>query len=196
MIYTAPRLETERLILRGHERADFEAIFEMGQDAERTQYKGGPITVRSLAWEKFLRGPAMWALLGYGMWIVERRSDGTVLGQVGYADFMRDMDPPLADIPEMAWVLGRAASGPVGQGLGYGSEALAAALQWGDAHMSARAYQCIISDGNIPSIRLAQKYGFQEIRRTLYKESETIVLERPRPASPPSSPTAKIYSAS
>ncbi|NJM51432.1 MAG: GNAT family N-acetyltransferase [Sphingomonadales bacterium] len=178
MIANAPLLETERLILRGHERADFEAIFAMGQDAERTQYKGGPIHSRSAAWEKFLRGPALWMLLGYGMWIVERRSDGAVLGQVGYADFMRDMDPPLPDIPEMAWVLGREAAASDGRGLGYGSEALAAILSWGDTHIAADRYQCIISKDNIASIRLAQKFGFQEIRRTLYKESETIVLER------------------
>ncbi len=177
----APTLETERLTLRAAQRDDFAPIFEMGKDPDRTQHKGGPVTPRPVAWEKFLRGPAMWQLLGYGMWIVERRSDHAVLGQVGYADFMRDIDPPLADMPEMAWVLGRIANGPDGRGMGYGSEALAAALDWGDIHIDAAGYQCIISPDNEPSLRLARRYGFKEKGRAIYKDELTIVLERSKP---------------
>ncbi len=182
----APTLATERLILRGFQRADFEAIYRIGADESITRYMGGPVIVRSAAWEKFLRGPAMWPMLGYGMWIIERRSDGAVLGQIGFADFMREMEPPLADVPEMAWVLGGGILGGGGKetslGQGYGSEALAAVLAWGDAHLGADKYpkfQCIIAPENIPSLRLAQKFGFAEIRRTDYKDSMVVVLERP-----------------
>jgi RimJ/RimL family protein N-acetyltransferase len=173
----APILRTERLILRGYRREDFEAIYTIGADAEITRYMGGAIISRSTAWEKFLRGPAMWPMLGYGMWIAERASDGAVLGQIGFADFMREMDPPLADVPEMAWVLGGGgAAGSLGQG--YGSEALAAVLAWGDANLSAAKFQCIIAPENIPSLRLAARFGFAEIRRTEYKDVEIVVFER------------------
>lgn len=177
----APTLATERLILRGFQRGDFEAIYRNGVDPETALYVGGPVVSRTTAWEKFLRGPAMWLILGYGMWIVERRSDGVVLGQIGFADFMREMEPPLADVPEMAWMLGPQARGADGRGMGYGSEALAAVLTWGDAHLGAKfaKFQCIISPENEPSVRLARKCGFTEIRRTDYKDGLVVVFERP-----------------
>lgn len=173
----APTLRTERLILRGYQREDFEAIYTIGADAEITRYMGGAIVSRSAAWEKFLRGPAMWPMLGYGMWIVERASDGAVLGQIGFADFMREMAPPLADVPEMAWVLGGGGAG-TSLGQGYGSEALAAVLAWGDAHLSANKYQCLIAPENTPSLRLAARFGFAELRRAALKDEQVVVFER------------------
>ncbi len=173
----APTLRTERLILRGYQRDDFEEIYTIGADVEITRYMGGAIVSRSTAWEKFLRGPAMWSMLGYGMWIVERASDGAVLGQIGFADFMREMDPPLADVPEMAWVLGGGGAG-ASLGQGYGSEALAAVLAWGDAHLGAKKFQCIIAPENTPSLRLAAKFGFKEIRRAALKDEPVVVFER------------------
>jgi RimJ/RimL family protein N-acetyltransferase len=179
MIFTAaPQLETERLILRGYQRDDFEAIYRIGANPDVTRYMGGAIVSRSAAWEKFLRGPAMWPILGYGMWIVERRSDEAVLGQIGFADFMREMEAPLADVPEMAWVMG--GDGPSGSGLGqgYGSEALSAVLSWGDAHLGMPKYQCIIELENMPSLRLATRFGFAELRRAHYKDADIAVFER------------------
>ena len=177
----APTLTTARLILRGYRREDFDAIYAIGADAEITRLMGGPIVSRSAAWEKFLRGPAMWPMLGYGMWIVERASDGAVLGQIGFADFMRDMDPPLADVPEMAWVLGGGVLGGGGAtslGQGYGSEALASVLAWGDAHLGMPKFQCIIAPENTPSLRLAARFGFAEIRRAVLKDEAVVVFER------------------
>ncbi len=174
----APVLCAERLILRGFQRDDFEAIYRIGADAQITRFMGGPVLSRTTAWEKFLRGPAMWSIIGYGMWIVERRSDGSVLGQIGFADFMREMDPPLANTPEMAWILGGGGPNGVDLGQSYGSEALKAVLAWGDAHLGETKYQCIIDPDNMPSLRLAARFGFKEIRRTAYKDSEVIVFER------------------
>lgn len=177
-IIAAPTIETERLILRAFKREDFDAIYAIGADAETTRYMGGAVEDRALAWEKFLRGTGFWAVLGYGLWVAERKSDGTVLGQIGYGDFMRNIDPPLADISEMAWVLGNAARDSSGKGLGYGSEALSAVLAWGAAHLSAARVQCIISPENIPSLRLAKRHGFVEVRTGEYKGDRTMVLER------------------
>ncbi len=112
------------------------------------------------------------------MWIVERRNDGALLGQIGYADFMRDMDPPLTDIPEMAWMFNHDARGPDGRGMGFGSEALDAVLVWGEMNLDYSQYQCIISPNNIASIKLAQKFGFTETRRADYNDDEVIVFVR------------------
>jgi RimJ/RimL family protein N-acetyltransferase len=93
---------------------------------------------------------------------------------------MREMDPPLADVPEMAWVLGGVGGGgsETSLGQGYGSEALAAVLTWGDAHLGMPKYQCIIAPENTPSLRLAARFGFAEIRRATLKDETVVVFER------------------
>jgi len=43
-----------------------------------------------------LRYAGHWALAGYGYWIVEERESGRPVGEVGLADFRREISPPLA----------------------------------------------------------------------------------------------------
>ena len=62
-------------------------------------------------------------------------------------------------------------------GQGYGSEALAAVLQWGDAEIG-RRFQCIISPENVASMRLAARFGFIEVRRPDEQGEPIAVLER------------------
>jgi RimJ/RimL family protein N-acetyltransferase len=58
--------------------------------------------------------------------VVDRASQRFV-GEVGFADFRREINPPL-DAPEAGWVL---ASWAAGNGLA--TEAMIAALRWADA---------------------------------------------------------------
>jgi RimJ/RimL family protein N-acetyltransferase len=168
----APTLETERLWLRGFHSSDFDSVYAWMRDPIVSRYLGGAIESRAVAWEKFLRGPAFWVLFGYGLWAAVRKSDGAMIGQIGFGEFAREITPPLPDIPEMAWIF---ASDSMGQG--YGSEALAAVLAWGDAHLGGR-FQCIISPENEASMRLANKFGFVEVRRPDYKCEPIAILER------------------
>jgi RimJ/RimL family protein N-acetyltransferase len=101
-----------------------------------------------------------------------RKQDGAVIGQIGFGEFAREITPPLPDIPEMAWIFAGEAMGQ-----GYGSEALAAVLAWGDAHLGG-CFQCIISPENEASMRLAARFGFAEVRRPDYKGEPIAVLER------------------
>jgi RimJ/RimL family protein N-acetyltransferase len=169
----APRIETERLILREFRREDFDAFCAMMTDPEVTRHLGGTLD-RAAAWEKFVRSPGFWVLLGYGLWIVEEKESGRIAGNVGFGHFCRAIDPPLPDIPEGAWVLDKWAHGK-----GFASEALAAVLDWGDANLPNRGYCCIIAPENAPSIRLANRFGFAETRRAMFHGEETVVLERP-----------------
>jgi RimJ/RimL family protein N-acetyltransferase len=170
----APRIETERLILRAFRLEDFEAFAEMLAKPDVGHFIGGVVTDRAAAWEKFCRAPGFWALLGYGMWMIEEKASGRIAGNLGFGNFQRAIDPPLPDVPEGAWVFDQWAHGK-----GYASEALAAALAWADAHLPRRGYCCIISPDNAPSLALARKFGFVETRRAEFKGEETIVLERP-----------------
>ena len=170
----APLITTDRLILRAQTLADFDAAYAAGQDERVHRYIGGPLT-RAQAWEKFLRGPGFWSLLGYGLWTIEEQASGAYVGQIGFGRFEREIDPPLPAIPEGAWVFG-----PDFHGKGYGGEALAAALRWADAQLNSKLC-CIIAPENEPSLRLAARHGFAETRRADYHGSATVVLERPAP---------------
>lgn len=174
---SAPTLSTDRLILRAYELKDFGAALAMTSDARVHRFIGGPPQDRAQAWEKFLRGPAFWALLGYGLWTVEERATGAYVGQVGFGQFERAMDPPLPALPEGAWVLGAGHHGN-----GYGREALTAALRWADTALGT-AICCIIAPENAASLRLAKSTGFEELRRSEFHGEPTCILVRPKLAA-------------
>jgi RimJ/RimL family protein N-acetyltransferase len=148
----------------------------MMADAEVMRHLGGQPLAREEAWRKLLNGAGLWSLFGYGYWAVERRSDGEMLGQVGFADFKRDMTPVIEGIPEAGWLLGRAAFGQ-----GYATEAVRAALDWADAALCANEIVAIINAGNSASIRVAEKCGFGPPEPARYK-GEPILLFRRSPS--------------
>jgi RimJ/RimL family protein N-acetyltransferase len=171
---SAPEIATDRLLLRAATLADFEPCFAMTADPDVGRYIGGAVTERSVKWEKFLRIPAMWTLLGYGFWIVEERATGAVLGEMGFGDFQRTIDPPLPDWPEMGWVFGKAA-----HGRGIASEAVAAALRWAGEAMPGVPVQAIIDPPNRASCRLAQRMGFAAQGDRIFKGAPVTHYVRP-----------------
>ena len=170
-----PVLHTPRFTLRGHALEDFEACAAMWAHPDVIRYIGGRAFSRSETWARLLRYHGHWALLGFGFWVVEERGTGAFLGEVGFADFKREIEPPFGDAPEMGWSLA-----PAAHGKGVASEAAAAAAAWGDANLGADLFVCIIAPQNGASIRVAEKTGFREARRTEYGGSPTIVFERRR----------------
>ncbi len=164
-----PEIETARLRLRGHRLSDFEHCAAMWADPEVTRYIGGRPLSTEDAWAKFLRYAGHWAMQGFGFWAVEEKASGAYMGELGFADFKRDMEPPQGGAPEAGWVLARAA-----QGKGYATEALQAALGW----LRAPRTFCLIHPGNGPSIRVAEKCGYRLSLRTFYKGAPVIVLGR------------------
>lgn len=168
-----PRIETKRLLLRGHALQDFEALLAVWSEPAVYQHIAGRPSTREEAWSRLLRYLGHWTLLGYGYWVVEEKATGSYLGEMGFADFHRDIDPPLGGRPELGWILKTAAHGK-----GYATEALTAISSWGDTHFGAKETACIISPANDPSIRLARKIGFREKLRTLYKGGTVILFTR------------------
>ncbi|HRP10895.1 MAG TPA: GNAT family N-acetyltransferase [Terricaulis sp.] len=170
----APVLETERLILRGHKLGDFAALSAMWADPAVVRFISGKPSTQEESWGRMLRYPGMWALLGYSFWAIEEKSSGQIIGEGGFADFKREISPPI-EAPEMGWALS-----PAAQGKGYAFEALSAMLAWGEAHFRRRDFACIIAPENAPSIRLAERLGFREAARGEYKTSPTIFFRRDR----------------
>jgi RimJ/RimL family protein N-acetyltransferase len=171
---TAPVLETPRLRLRGFRAGDLDAQWESMTDPEVFRFLGGVAASREETWRKILGSPGLWALLGYGYWVVESREDGAYLGQVGFADFKRDMSPGIENIPEMGWIMGRQA-----QGRGYATEAVLAALAWADEALGGGEIVAIISHENAPSIRIAEKAGFSAREEAVYKGEPILLFRRP-----------------
>jgi RimJ/RimL family protein N-acetyltransferase len=169
----APIIETERLRLRGFRASDLDAQWATMTDPEVVRHLGGPAS-REDTWRKILASPGLWALLGYGYWVVERRDDGAYLGQVGFADFKRDMTPGIEGIPEMGWIMAREA-----QGQGHATEAVLAALAWADEALDAAEIVAIISHENRPSIRIAEKGGFSRREEAVYKGEPILLFHRP-----------------
>src|SRR3978361_2092755 len=107
----APVLQTERLILRSFRADDADAQAAMMGDREVMRHIGGLPLTREESWRKLLCGHALWSLVGFGYWAVERRDDGAMIGQVGFADFQRDLEPSIRGLPEMGWLFAREAFG-------------------------------------------------------------------------------------
>ena len=168
-----PVVETERLRLRCHRVEDFADCAAMWADAGVTHFIGGKPLTREEAWARLLRAVGHWALLGFGLWAVEERASGAYVGDIGFATFQREIQPPLPDVPEIGWVLATRA-----QGKGYATEAVRAAVEWGDARFGGSRTVCLIHAENRASLRVAAKCGYREVDRTTYKEQPTIVLAR------------------
>jgi RimJ/RimL family protein N-acetyltransferase len=168
-----PVLETERLRLRGHCLDDFPACAAMWADPAVSRQLGRKPFSEEECWTRLLRYVGHWSLLGFGYWVVEERASGKFVGEVGFADYKRDMQSPVEELPEIGWVLATWAHGK-----GYATEAARAALRWGDEHFSPSRTTCIISPDNLASIRVAEKCGYRDLQLTIYKGKPTIVFVR------------------
>jgi len=170
-----PVLETARLVLRPFQASDLDAQAKAMGDPEVVRHLGGTPFSREDSWRRLLCAPGLWALLGYGYWAITAREDGRYLGQLGFADFKREMTPNIEGLPEMGWIFA-----PAGQGQGYATEAGLAALAWADAVLQAPEIAAIIDAENAPSIRVAEKCGFDQREPASYRGEEIILFRRRR----------------
>ncbi|HWZ63587.1 MAG TPA: GNAT family N-acetyltransferase [Steroidobacteraceae bacterium] len=169
----APRLETERLILRAHRLEDFPACAAMWSDPTVAKYTIGSAASPQLTWRRLLAYCGHWHLLGFGYWAVESKQTGHFIGELGFADFHREQWPTLVGIPEIGWALAVEAHRQ-----GYATEALRKVVEWGDAHLRGRRTVCIVHRENTPSIRLARKLGYLTELRAPTDDDPDFLLSR------------------
>jgi len=170
---SVPVLTTPRLSMRGPRLQDLQSSSVMWGDPAVTRYIGGRPFTREECWSRLLRYVGHWALMGFGYWVVEEKATGRFVGEVGFSDFRRDIDPSLDGMPESGWVLA-----PWSYGRGYATEALEAALAWGAGQFGTRDNVCIIDPDNLASIRVAEKCGFERWVETRYKDEPIVVFRR------------------
>ena len=179
MFREAPRIETKRLILRAFCAEDLEPLAAIWADDDVVRYIGGQKLSREDTWRRSLAACGQWPYVGFGYWIADLKSDGSVAGQLGFADFKREMEPSLEGEPELGYVFG---SSVHGQGIGF--EACSAVLDWAEENLGVPSYPAIISPENTASIRLAEKLGFTRQLDTTYR-GQSIALYRREARSRP-----------
>jgi len=167
----APNIETARLRLRAHRPDDFAACRAIWSDPQVVRHIGGKPATGEDAWRRLLTYAGLWSLLGFGYWAIEARHSGEYVGDIGFAEFRRDIDPSLHGMLECGWALARAA-----QGQGYASEALAAIETWRRVHFPESRAVCIIAPDNPASIRVAEKAGLCRWCETTYHGEPTLVF--------------------
>lgn len=168
-----PALETRRLVMRPPQIEDFDDIFAMWSDEEVVRHVTGIPFSREEAWARLLRNAGHWALLGFGHWVVREKHSSRFVGEVGFVQFRRGIDPTFDDAPETGWMLARSAHRQ-----GYASEAVEAALQWAQRRWPDGRTVCVIAPENEASLTLARKFDYVETGRVSYKGGPTVVLER------------------
>ena len=168
-----PLIETERLKLRAHRMEDFHDCAGMWAHPDVVRYIGGRPFSREEVWARMLRYVGHWQWMEFGFWLVEEKSTGAFAGEVGFAEFKRELEPSILGVPEIGWALA-----PRTHGRGYATEAVRAVVAWGDERFGAARTVCLIHPENLRSVRVAGKCGYQEFQRTTYKGQATIVFER------------------
>ncbi|TAL74763.1 MAG: N-acetyltransferase [Rhodanobacter sp.] len=168
-----PLLETARLRLRAHIPEDLPAADAMWSAPDTVRHIGGRVFSREENWRRLLQYRGLWALLGYGYWAVEERAGGCYVGDVGFGDFARAIEPSLSGMLEAGWVLA-----PAMRGKGYATEAVNAALAWAGGNQPGRRIVAVISPANQASIHVAEKTGFRRWRSTTYLDAPALVYAR------------------
>jgi len=176
----APVLETARLVLRPHRREDFADSAAMWADIDVVRHITGTPSSAEASWSRLLRYAGHWSLLGFGYWVVEAKQDARFVGEVGFADYRRDIVPSLDGRPEAGWVLRTSEHGK-----GFATEALTRAVEWADGALASDETVCIFDPEHTPSIRVAQKAGYDHAMDAVYHGEPTLVMARRRPERQP-----------
>lgn len=169
-----PTLESAHLVYRAHALSDYADCAALWADPDVTRHIGGRPFTAEESWHRLLRYAGHWELLGYGFWVIVDKESGRYAGNIGFGDFKRALEPPMADFaPEMGWVLA-----PWAHGRGFGTEAVTTALAWSDANLPGGRTVCMIDPANLASIRVAEKCGFRPYAEATYHGPIVRLFER------------------
>jgi RimJ/RimL family protein N-acetyltransferase len=170
---TASPIETPRLRLHAHKTDDYESCVALWADAMVVRHIGGKPSGRPQTWARLLNYAGLWAMLGYGYWAIEERATGVFIGEIGFADFKRDIAERMRDVPKIGWALI-----PSAHGKGYATEAVRAVNSWGDTNLASARTACMITPENIASVRVAEKCEFAQFASSSYNDQPVLFFER------------------
>ena len=165
-----PRLETERLILRGFRSEDFEPFAAYAQ-SPRSKGTGGPQD-RNLAWRAFASMTGHWVHRGFGFFVIEHKESGQALGTCG------PWFPEGWPEKEIGWTLWS----PEGEGQGFAHEAALAARGFAYDTLGWSTAISMILYGNTRSEALAKRMGCTRDGGFVHAQyGETSIWRHPAP---------------
>lgn len=146
----APKVRTERLLMRPARYADYDRWVEIFADplvGAGLRAEERALTPHE-AWLDLSVVTAHWALRGFGHWVLEALEGGAVVGRAGL------YHPPDWPGMEVGWTIAREH-----RGKGYAAEAGRAACEWAHRELGAGHILSLIHPDNAQSRRVAQKLG-------------------------------------
>jgi RimJ/RimL family protein N-acetyltransferase len=155
--------------MRGWREEDLDAYAALVADPEVMRFLGDPQD-RNLAWRGIAQWIGHWELRGYGLWAVERKSDGVLLGRVGL------WNPEGWPGVEVGWALAR---GSWGQGYAY--ETAVAAADWAWENLAIERLLSVIASDNGRSRRVAERLGMSVVGTHQFGELEALIYSVDRP---------------
>lgn len=165
MFFEIPELETSRLLLRGFRQSDLDAYLDMCTDPEVMRFIGDGQTLdRNQSWRNMAMVTGHWQLRGYGLWAVEERTTGAMIGRIGL------WNPEGWPQMEVGWTLRR-----VYWGQGFATEAALAAIDYAVSVLKEQHLISLIKPGNQASIRVAERLG-EELEGTIELNGETVLV--------------------
>lgn len=156
-----PVLLTPRLVLRRWRDADVEPMAAINADPEVMRWIGaGEVRDLDQTRSGIVRIEREWEASGYGLFAIEERASGDLLGFTGLTVpyFLPEVMPAV----EIAWRLGRQH-----WGRGLATEASAAALGFGLVDRGLARIIAIVQIGNDASERIMTKLGMRAERQTV-----------------------------
>ena len=165
-----PELTSQRLIMRAPREEDFPVYEAFYADAEASHFYGGPMLASS-AWKQLAMELGHWYLKGYGMWSLELRSTGDMIGGCGF------WWPSGWPRPELTWWLVKSA-----QGNGLATEASITAIDFAYRELGWSSVETHLDDDNEAAHRLVLRLGGSVMVREAFPDG----VERNVYSIPPS----------
>lgn len=141
-------LESDRLLLRQWQETDFDPLYEMLSDVEVVKYLGGTPMDAPTAWRHMAMVIGHWQLRGFGLWAVEEKTTGHMIGRVGI------WHPHSWPAIEVGYTLH-----PKSWGKGYATEAAQMSAKAAFDHLNLDEIISIIHQDNIASQKVAERLG-------------------------------------
>jgi RimJ/RimL family protein N-acetyltransferase len=152
---TIPSIVTPRLILRAFTEQDINPMYQILNQEEVLRYfPPSDAPSRDRAQRMILRLLSHWAERGYGLWAVETRKGGTLVGRCGL-QFL-----PETEEVEVDFILGKPFWGQ-----GFATEAGRASIRYGFEELRAERIVGIVHVENRASQRVLEKLGMEVVEQ-------------------------------
>jgi [ribosomal protein S5]-alanine N-acetyltransferase len=148
-------LESERLIFRPHNPADFDGFCAMEMDAEVRRYVGGYPRSREDAERKFPHDQLQEVSGRLGVWATVLKSNGQYIGRCGLYPHINSAGRAVVGEAKLSFYIARE---HWGQGLA--SEAAVAFVEFGWKQLRLSCILATVQVGNAASVRILEKLGF------------------------------------